>query len=332
MIPQDVSRRTFIKGVISAGAVTPLPLSGNNAIITFQIDGHPVPKAEEPSADIVFATPGLFKTLNIPVLRGRDFSERDDSKAPGVVIVNEAFAHKYFPNEDPLGKRITPSASNSGKPVPREIIAVVGNVKNRSLDADDVPVYYIASTQLNFGSMAVCLRTSNDPHSVTSAMRSVVSSMDPDLPVYDIKTMEEYLSTSVATQRFNAMLLEAFAGLALLLTGIGLYGVIAYAVAQRTHEIGVRMTLGASRSQVVQMVLKSGLQLTGIGVTAGVVLSLVAARFATSFSSLLFGTKPTDAVTFAVVICLVTAVSLLACYIPAYRASKVDPMIALRYE
>lgn len=329
---QLVSRVRSLPGVVSAGAVTPLPLSGNNAIITFQIDGHPVPKSEEPSADIAIATPGLFKTLNIPLLRGRDFSERDDSKAPGVVVVNEAFAHKYFPNEDALGKYITPGASNSGKPASRQIIAVVGNVKNRSLDADDTPAYYIPSTQLNFGSMAVCLRTSNDPHSVTSAVRNVVSSMDPDLPVYDIKTMEEYLSTSVATQRFNAMLLEAFAGLALLLTGIGLYGVIAYAVAQRTHEIGVRMTLGASRSQVVQMVLKSGLQLTGIGVAAGVLLSLAAARFASSFSALLFGIKPTDAVTFAVVVGLVTAVSLLACYIPAYRASKVDPMIALRYE
>jgi len=185
---------------------------------------------------------------------------------------------------------------------------------------------------LNFGSMAVCLRTSVDPHSITSAVRNVVSSMDSDLPLYDIKTMEEYLSASVATQRFNAMLLEAFAGLALLLTGIGLYGVIAYAVAQRTHEIGVRMTLGASRLQVIQMVLKSGLYLTGIGVVAGVIMSLIAARFATSFSSLLFGVKPTDTLTFAAVIGMVVMVSLLACYIPAYRAAKVDPMIALRYE
>ncbi|MBZ5493542.1 MAG: ABC transporter permease [Acidobacteriia bacterium] len=327
-----LSKVRALPGVTSAGAVTPLPLSGNNAIITFQIEGHPVPKSEEPSADIESASPGFFKTLNIPLLRGRDFTERDDSKAPGVVIVNEAFARKYFPNEDAVGKRITPGASNSGEPPLREIIAVVGNVKNRSLDSEVVPVYYIPSTQLNFGSMSVCLRTSNDPHSVASAVRSVVSSMDPDLPVYDIKTMEEYLASSVATQRFNAMLLEAFAVLALLLTGIGLYGVIAYAVAQRTHEIGVRMTLGASRSQVVQMVLKAGLQLTGIGVAAGVVLSLVAAKFATSFSSLLFGVKSTDVVTFSAVVGMVTVVSLLACYIPAYRASKVDPMIALRYE
>ncbi|HEV7522011.1 MAG TPA: ABC transporter permease [Candidatus Angelobacter sp.] len=329
---QLISRARNLPGVISAGAVTPLPLSGNNAMVTFQIEGHPVAKSEEPAADIEIASPGFFSTLNIPLLRGRDFSERDDSKSPGVVVVNEAFAHKYFPNDDAVGKHITPGAANSGKPPVREIIAVVGNVKNRSLDAEVVPVYYIPSTQLNFGSMAVCLRTSNDPHSVTSAVRNVVSSMDPDLPLYDIKTMEEYLASSVATQRFNAMLLEAFAALALLLTGIGLYGVIAYAVAQRTHEIGVRMTLGASRSQVVQMVLKSGMQLTGIGVAVGLFLALIAAQFATSFSSLLFGIKPTDAVTFAAVVGMVTVVSLLACYIPAYRASKVDPMIALRYE
>ncbi len=329
---QLLSRVRTLPGVVSAGAVTPLPLSGNNAMISFQVEGHPVPKSEEPATDIETVSAGFFKTMNIPLLRGRDFTERDDSKAPGVVIVNEMFARKYFPNEDPLGKHITPGASNGGPSQPREIIAVVGNVKARSLDADDVATYYIPSTQLNFGSMAVCLRTSVDPHSITSAVRNVVSSMDSDLPLYDIKTMEEYLSASVATQRFNAMLLEAFAGLALLLTGIGLYGVIAYAVAQRTHEIGVRMTLGASRSQVIQMVLKSGLQLTGIGVAAGVVLSLIAARFATSFSNLLFGVKPTDAVTFAAVIGMVAAVALLACYIPAYRAAKVDPMIALRYE
>jgi predicted permease len=329
---QLVSRAGNLPGVVSAGAVTPLPLSGNNAMVTFQIEGRPVPKSEEPSADIEIASPGFFKTMNIPMFRGRDFSERDDTKAPGVVIVNEAFAHKYFSNEDAVGKHITPGAANSGKPQVREIIAVVGNVKNRSLDTEEVPIYYIPSTQLNFGSMAVCLRTNNDPHSVVSAVRSVVSSMDPDLPVYDIKTMEEYLASSVATQRFNAMLLEAFAGLALVLTGIGLYGVSAYAVAQRTHEIGVRMTLGASRSEVVRMVLKSGLQLTAIGVAAGLVLSFIAAKFATSFSSLLFGIKATDLVTFSAVVGIVTIVSLLACYIPAYRASKVDPMIALRYE
>ena len=222
------------------------------------------------------------------------------------MIVNEEFARRYFPNENALGKRIIPGASNHGNPQPREIVGIVGNVKSRRLDSETVPEYYIPNSQLNFGSMTVCLRTSVDPHSLTSAVRNVVSSMDPDLPLYDIKTMEEYLATSVATPRFHAMLLEAFAGLALLLTGIGLYGVIAYAVAQRTHEIGVRITLGASRTNVVQMVLKSGLRLTAIGVIAGVVLSLAAARYVSSLSSLLFGVKPTDALTFTVVIGIVT--------------------------
>jgi putative ABC transport system permease protein len=329
---QLLERTGGLPGVVSAAAVTPLPLSGNNAIITFQIQGREVPKSEAPSADIKVVSTGYFRTLAIPLINGRDFNDHDDAKSPGVVIVNQEFARRYFPNENPIGKHITPGASNHGNPQPREIVGIVGNVKSRRLDSDTIAEYYIPNSQLNFGSMTVCLRTNVDPHTLTPAVRSVVSSMDPDLPLYDIKTMEEYLATSVATPRFHAMLLEAFAGLALLLTAVGLYGVIAYAVAQRTHEIGVRITLGATRSTVVRMVLKSGLQLTAIGIAAGVVLSLVAARYVTSLSSLLFGVKPTDALTFAAVIGIVTLVSLLACYIPAYRASKVDPMIALRYE
>lgn len=329
---QLLPRLQSIPGVTSAAAVTPLPLSGNGAIITFQIEGHPVPRAEEPSADIKVVTPNYFHTLNVPLVSGRDFTVHDDEKALQVVIVNQAFAQRYFPNENALGKHIRPGASNRGEPPMREIVGIVGNVKNRKLNVQDLPEYYLPDTQLNFGSMTVCLRTSVEPHSITSAVRSVVSSMDPDLPLYDIKTMDEYLSGTLATPRFQAMLLEVFAGLALLLTAIGLYGVIAYAVAQRTHEIGVRITLGATRGNVVQMVLKSGLQLTAIGVAVGVVFSLIASRFATSFSNLLFGIKPTDIVTLASVVAIVVMVSLLACYIPAYRASKVDPMIALRYE
>jgi len=321
-----------LPGVTSVAAVAGLPLSGNNSIITFEIEGRPVPKSDEPSADIKVITPNYFHTLSIPMIAGRDFTQRDDDKAPGVVIVNQAFAQRFFPNENVLGKHITPGASNHGEPQPREIVGVVGNVKSRRLDVEDRPEYYIPDTQLNFGSMAVCLRTSVDPHSVTSAVRGVVSSTDPDLPLYDIKTMDEYLAATLTTPRFQAMLLEGFAGLALVLTAIGLYGVVSYAVAQRTHEIGVRITLGASRSNVVGMVLKSGLQLTGIGLAAGVALSLLTGRFIAALSNVLFGVKPTDALTFAAVILIVATVSLLACYVPAWRASKVDPMVALRYE
>jgi putative ABC transport system permease protein len=329
---QLLPRLQALPGVSSVAAVTPLPLSGQGSIITFEIEGRAVAKADEPSADIKIITPNYFHTFNIPLISGRDFTERDDDKEPGVVIVNQAFAQRFFPNENVLGKHITPGASNHGKPQPREIIGVVGNVKSYRLDVQDRPEYYIPDTQLNFGPMAVCLRTSVEPHSITSAVRGVVASMDPDLPLYDIKTMDEYLAATLVTPRFQSMLLEGFAGLALLLTAIGLYGVVSYAVAQRTHEIGVRITLGASRSNVVGMVLKSGLQLTAIGLAAGVVLSLIAGRFISSLSSVLFGVKPTDALTFAAVIAIVAAISLLACYIPARRASKVDPMIALRYE
>jgi putative ABC transport system permease protein len=321
-----------VPGVVSAAAITPLPFSGNNGIITFQIEGRPVPRSEAPAADIAITTPNAFHALGIPLISGRDFNERDDAKAPGVVIVNEAFAKRYFPNENALGKRMMPGASNGPSRSFREIIAVVGDVKGRGLDSEPTPAYYIPFAQLNFGSMSVCLRTSVEPHSITSAVRNVVSSMDSDLPLYDIKTIDEYLSASVATPRFHAFLLQAFAFLALLLTGVGLYGVIAYTVAQRTHEIGVRMTLGATRADVVRMVLTSGLRLTAVGVAAGVALALIGARFATSLTSLLFGIRPTDVLTFVVVVVIITFVSLLACYIPAYRAAKVDPMIALRYE
>ena len=329
---QLLERLRNVPGISSAGAVTPLPLSGNNAMITFQIEGRPVPKSEEPAADIKIATPNYFHTMNIPLLSGRDFNQRDDGKAPGVVVVNQAFAQKFFPNENVLGKHITPGASNHGQPQPREIVGVVGNVKGRRLDVQDLPEYYTPFAQLNFGSMTVCLRTTVEPHSLTSAVRNVVSSMDPDLPLYDIKTMDEYLSATLATPKSQAMLLQAFGGLAILLTAVGLYGVISYTVAQRTHEIGVRITLGASRSNVIGMVLKSGLRLTALGIIAGIALSLAVGRFIASFNSILFGIKATDAVTFGAVIAIVAAVSLLACYIPAWRASKVDPMIALRYE
>jgi predicted permease len=325
-------RLQALPGVTAASGITPLPLSGNNYSISFQIEGRPVPKADEPSAAFRVASPGYFQTMGIPMLNGRDFTPRDVENSPRVTVINEAFARRFFPNENPIGKRIIPGVRRHGENVSREIVGIVGNVRHYSLSGDVTPEYYLPHAQQPFASLAICVKTAGDPHALTSTVRSTVNSIDPDLPLFNIRTMEEYIAMALATPRFHALLLEAFAGLALLLTGIGLYGVIAYAVAQRTHEIGVRITLGASRSQVVYMVLRSGLRLTAIGVAAGVFLSLIAARFATAFSSFLFGVKATDVVTFAAVTGMVILVSLLACYIPAYRASKVDPIIALRYE
>lgn len=329
----EVLRRLqVIPGVQAAAAVAPLPLSNNAFIITFQIEGRPVPRSDEPFADMRFATPGYFATVRIPVMQGRDFAQRDDMKSTPVVIVNEAFAKRFFPNEDPLGKHVIPGISEAGKEVTREIVGVVGNVRHRSLSADFTPEYYLPFAQSPGSSMIICMRSSEDPSALISAARSVVSSMDSDLPLYGVKTMENYVSASVAQPRLQALLLEAFAALALVLTAIGIYGVVAYSVAQRTQEIGIRMTLGATRGDVLEMVLKSGLGLTGLGVLLGVIGAVLVTRGVASFNSLLFHVSPLDGVTFGAVIGILAAVSLLASYIPAWRATRVDPMIALRYE
>ncbi|HEY6250508.1 MAG TPA: ABC transporter permease [Candidatus Angelobacter sp.] len=329
----EVLRRLqFLPGVKSVAAVAPLPLSNDALIITFQIVGRPVPRSDEPFADLRFSSPGYFRTVGIPVLHGRDFNQRDDKKATQVVIVNDAFAKRFFPNEDPIGRHIIPGIGEDGKEVTREIVGVVGNVKHRSLSADFTPEYYLPLAQSPGSTMTICLRTSDDPASLTPAARHTVSAMDPDLPLYGVKTMENYVSASVAQPRLQAMLLEAFGVLALVLTAIGIYGVVAYSVAQRTHEIGIRMTLGATRSDVMEMVLKSGLRLNALGVLLGVVGAVLVTRGFSSLNSMLFHVNPLDAVTFASVIGILAIVSLLASYIPAWRATKVDPMIALRYE
>lgn len=327
-----MKRLQVLPGVKSVAAVAPLPLSNDALIITFQIEGRPVPRADEPFADLRFASPGYFRTVGIPVLRGRDFTERDDKNSTQVVIVNDAFARRYFPNEEPLGRHIIPGLGENGKEVTREIVGVVGNVKHRSLSADFTAEYYLPFAQSPGPTMTICLRTSGDPASLTPAARSTVFSMDRDLPLYGVKTMENYVSASVAQPRLQSMLLEAFAALALVLTAIGIYGVVAYSVAQRTHEIGIRMTLGASRHDVMGMILKAGLRLTALGVLLGAIVAVLVARGFQSFSSMLFQVNPLDAVTFASVIGILAVVSLLASYIPAWRATRVDPMIALRHE
>jgi putative ABC transport system permease protein len=329
---QLISQLRALPGVTSAGGVLPLPLSGDNMVISFQVDGRPVPKSEQPAADFRVITPDYFRALGIPLLKGREFNDHDDEKAQTVVVVNQAFVQKFFPNEDPIGKRIIAGASVHEEHPAREIVGVVGNVRHRALNREVTPEYYIPQAQLAFSPLTICVKTTTDPHSVAAAARGVVASMDSELPLYGLRTMDEYLSASVATSRFQTMLLEAFALLALLLTAVGLYGVVAYAVVQRTHEIGVRITLGATRGRILRLVLLSGFRLTAIGAVAGVLGSIIAARSLTAFTKLLYGVAATDTLTFAAVIGLLAAVSLLACYIPAYRASRVNPMVALRYE
>ena len=318
-------------GVQSASTILPLPLSNDRFMISFQIEGREVAPKDEPSADIFFTGVDYFRTMGIPIVKGRDFNDRDQHGSPPVVIVTEEFARQYFPNEDPIGKRMRPGIStyDDEDESYREIVGVAADIRNRSLNAEPKPAYYVPQTQIPFSQMTVVVKTLNDPHSLVSGMTKEVAAMDADLPLFGVKTMREYLSSSVATPRFSTTLLSIFAGVALVLTLVGLYGVMSYSVAQRTNEIGIRLALGAQSRDVLLMIVKQGSLLIFLGLALGLAGAYAASRL---LASLLFGVTAKDPFTFAVVAVLLGLVGLLACYIPAWRATKVDPMDALRCE
>jgi putative ABC transport system permease protein len=267
------------------------------------------------------------------VVRGRDFTERDDLNATPVLIVNEALARQYFANDDPIGKRVAPGFStlpvrddDSGM---REIIGVVADVKHQNLQAAAQPEIYFAQSQMPMPAMTVVVRTAGEPRALQSAVRGVVQSLDKNAPVYTVRTVEEIFARSVATPRFNTLLFGLFAAVALILTTVGLYGVISCSVSENTQQIGIRVALGAQRGDVFKLIVGQGVMLT----IAGVVIGLGAAYLLTRLmSSLLFGVGSTDPWTFTGVAALLLSVAALACYLPARRAMKVDPMVALRYE
>jgi putative ABC transport system permease protein len=328
---QDLAGRIqSLPGVRSASSVIPLPLNGDRFGISFEIDGRPVPKGEEPSADFFAVGNDYFKTMEIPLIKGRAFNERDGAKAPGVIIVNQAFAQKYFPNEDPIGKRIKPGISTTDDDtVMREIVGVVTDVRNRNLSSELRPGYFLPQTQVPFNQMTMVVKTNTDPHTLVNSIQNEVHSMDPELPVFSVKTMDEYISASVAAPRFNATLLMIFASVALVLTIVGLYGVMSYSVAQRTNEIGIRMALGAQTSDVLRLIVSQGFKLVLIGLGIGLAGAFAVTRV---ISSLLFGVTTKDPLTFVAVTALLGLVALFACYIPARRATRLDPLRALRYE
>ena len=320
-----------LPGVESASAVLPLPLSGDRIGISFQIDGRPVAPKDEPAADMFAVDANYFRTMGIPILKGRDFEDRDEHKSTPVVIITDSFARQYFPGEDPIGKRIKPGIStwDDEKSTMREIVGVVGDVRNRALKTEPKPVYYLPQSQVPFNQLIVVVKTASDPKSLVPSVTREVRSMDSELPVFSIKTMDEYITNSVAGPRFNTTLLSIFAGVALVLTIIGLYGVMSYSVAQRTNEIGIRMALGAESRDVLKLIVRQGLTLILIGLATGLGGAFALTRL---LSSLLFGITTKDPSTFVVIAALLSAVALLACYIPAWRATKVDPLVALRYE
>jgi putative ABC transport system permease protein len=312
--------------------VSTVPVSGQNSNLGFAIEGVPT-EAGRPFPHETFfrvVRPNYFRAMGVELLKGRDFDERDTLSSNPVVIINESLARKHFPDQDPIGRRINPSFSTDDRGVLwREIIGVVGDVRHASLSQESGNEVYVAHTHASSSTASVVARTMGDPHSIIAAAREVVRALDQNLPIYAVKTLEEYVASSVAQARFNMLLLGVFACVALALTAVGLYGVMAYSVTQRTHEIGVRMALGARAGDVLKLVVVRGMGLALAGVVLGVAASLALTGVMKSF---LFGVSATDPLTFVLIGSLLAVVSFAACYIPARRATKVDPMVAIRYE
>jgi putative ABC transport system permease protein len=327
------ARLKALPGVLDASVVFQLPLSGSGASTSVAIEGRPGSPADRPMVVLHTASAGYFRTMGIPVTRGRDFTERDTLSAPPVLIVNEALARQHFPNEDPIGKRMAPGFStipvsddDSGM---REIVGVVADVKHGSLQGAAQPEIYFAQSQMPMSAMTAVVRAAGDPRALQRSVRGVVQSLDANAPVYAVRTVAEVLDRSVATPRFNTVLLGLFAAVALILTMVGLYGVISCSVSENTQQIGIRVALGAQRSHVFKLVVGQGVILA----LSGVVIGLGAAYGLTRLmSSLLFGVESTDPWTFSGVALLLLSVAAVACYLPARRAMNVDPMVALRYE
>jgi putative ABC transport system permease protein len=318
-------RVAALPGVEAVGTISELPLSGQPNDTYFTVAEHPPQDStQQVTADFRRINHDYFHAMSIPLLRGRPFTEQEARGDAKVVVINETLARSFFPDEDPLGKHLV--IELDGK-APYEIVGVVADVRHRSLETGVYQMMYVPTLKVSNNNLV--LRTASDPAAMASAVRQQVAAIDKDQPVSAIRTMTDVLSESVAQQRFRTMLLAAFAAVALLLAAVGIYGVISYSVTQRTHEIGVRMALGAQRRDVVRLVVRGGLALTLLGVCLGLAGSFALTRV---MSGLLFGVSATDPVTFAAITALLTAVALLACYLPARRATRVDPMVALRYE
>ena len=316
-------------GVQSAGIVNFLPLYGGLGSATgFNIEGKPEPpRGTGPSTNVRVADGGYFKTMGIPVKQGRNFSEVEDAEVRNVIIVSESFARKHFPGEDPLGKRIKVFMSED--PAWTEIVGVVGDVRYDNLTAEAEPTVYYPHPGLTYEFMTIVVRTAGDPAEMAPAARREIAAIDPDQPVSDVRTMTQVMADTVGRARFNTLLLGIFAGLATLLAAVGIFGVMNYSVQLRTREIGLRMALGAQPGRVLMLVLRQGLILTLIGIGVGLAGALALSRV---MSGLLYGVTASDPATFAAIVVVLGVVSLIACYIPARRATRVDPLIALKYE
>jgi putative ABC transport system permease protein len=328
---QALERIKSLPGVQSVGAINDLPLGGDRDSSPFTIEGQPAPlPGQQINIEWRLVSPDYFKAMSVPLLRGRAFTEEDKSDAPPVVIINEAAARRFFADEDPIGKRVLLNlAASNPTPVPREIVAIAGDVRDLGIDAEAKPEIYAPYLQETVSYMALMVKANTDPVGLTTAVRDQILAIDSEQPVSGIQTMEQIIKESVAGRRFNMMLFAIFAAVALLLAAVGIYGVMAYSVTQRTHEIGIRMALGANHKDVLRLIVGQGMTMALIGIGIGLAVAMALTRV---MASLLYEVSATDPATFAAISLMLVAVALAACYIPARRAMKVDPMVALRYE
>jgi putative ABC transport system permease protein len=325
---QLIARMKTVPGVRDASVVSNVPLSDNDIEVSFQIEGRePYKPGEEAIADYTVAGNDYFRTMDIALLRGRVFTDSDTANSPQVMVVSKAFTKVYFPNEDAIGKRIILDGPNK---TPREIVGVVDDVRRKGLDTDVQPEMYFSYVQKPERRLNLVIRsTTEDASQLTPAARAEVKAFNPQQIIWRTQTLEQLLSTSVAPRKFNMMLLGIFAGVALVLAAVGLYGVMSYSVSWRTQEIGIRMALGAKRTDVLRMVVRQGMMMTLIGLALGLVGVIALSRV---MVGMLYGVSPTDPLTFAGVSIVLLVVALLACLIPARRATRVDPIVALRSE
>jgi putative ABC transport system permease protein len=317
------------------GVVSTLPLSGIPHSIPFTIEGRAASPDEVERADYRVVNAGYFRALKIPLMAGREFNERDTAETPHVALISQNLGRRYWPDRSPVGAHLRINDNNQG-PRQVEIVGVVGDVKHLSLDGETAPHIYLPIQQTHEDSVVWLtdnqywlLRTAVDPLTLQAAVRREIQAVEREAPASNIRTMEQYLAASVAPRRFNLWLLTVFAGAALALAATGLYGVISFGVAQRRHEIGIRMAMGARASDVLKLVIGQGMALALVGVALGLPAALALTQL---MKNLLFGVSATDPLTFLVIAVLLASVALLACWIPALRATKVDPLIALRCE
>jgi predicted permease len=315
-----------LPGVESASLAMTVPLGLMGPRRGTAVEGYEPHPGEDMEFGINLVTPRYFETMRIPIVRGRAFQEGDRAESPPVIIVNEAFAQRFWPGADPLGKRV--SANGDRGPF-REVIGVVPTGKYNTIGEDPRPFYYVPLWQEHRGAVALHVRTASDPGTMLSSVRSAIRGIDSTVPVFDMKTMEEQLLLTLLPARVAGILLGAFGALALLLASVGIYGLMSYAVAQQTREIGVRLALGAARRDLLRVVVGDGLWLVFIGILIG---GAGALALTGSIAPLLYGITPYDPLAFAGAIGVLASAALLACYLPARRALRIDPVAALRWE